>query len=394
MGAATHRKGPLILVTDGWLGNVGDAASYLATTRSLRRALPGARVAIASHHREVVGHLYPELDLAPPLDSLAGVSWPWSSPADAADRDVAERLVESADLVLAAGGGYLLETYKPEGRIRVYEELLARGKRMMFYAQSIGRFEDAGLRKRLQAVLAAAELILVRDEPSLETVRSQRPGEGVHLTADEAFLFPRARRLSRPRSLFATISLHPWVRNRGGDELRESSLAGLAKSLTRLLSSGAVRRITMASTAQGFAGTGYPLEDDSLAAEVVRAAIPAHLRDRVDLRRDYLRPDAFVELAAQHTAAVSMRMHGAILAALGGTPVLFANASDKARSLSMRTNGAIRGIAGLDALDRVDELLAPLLEDPQGALRSQNEGVEQMRALARTNAELVAGAMS
>jgi polysaccharide pyruvyl transferase WcaK-like protein len=383
----------MILITDGWLANAGDVASYVATTRSLQEALPGTRVAIASHHRGLVGHLYPELDLVPPLDSLAGVTWPWSTPADA-DRDAVERLVDQADLVLAAGGGYLLEPYGPERRIRVYEELLERGKRMMFYAQSIGSFEDAGLRKRLQAVLAAAELILVRDEPSLDVVRSQRPADNVHLTADEAFLFPRTRRLSRPRSLLATISLHPWLGSSGGEELPDSTLRPLAAALTRLLASGAAQRITLASTAQGLGGPAHALEDDALAAQAVCAAVPAHWRVRIDLRSDYLRPDDYAALAAQHTAAVSMRMHGAILAALAGTPVLLANASDKARSLARRTNGAIRGLADADELSRVDELLAPLLEDPRQALHSQDEGVEQMRSLARTNAELVAKGMS
>lgn len=390
----TPHTGPVILITDGWLANTGDAASYLATTRSLREALPGARVAIASHHRGLVGDLYPELDLAPPIDPLAGVSWPWTTPTDVAERDVIEDLVERADLILAAGGGYLLERYQPERRIRTYEELLSRGKRMMFYAQSIGKFEDASLGDRLQTVLNAAELVLVRDEPSLETVCNQRQAENVHLTADEAFLFPRSRRLSRPRSLFVTISLHPWIRNQGGNELGGSLLPGLSAALTRLLASGVVRQITLASTAQGFGGSEWALEDDSVPARAVYMGVPAHWRSRIKLRTDYLRPDRFVELVAQHAAAISMRMHGAILAALGNTPVLLANASDKARSLSHRTEGRIRGLDSLDELDRVDELVAPLLEDPQAARVSQNEAVEQMRALAAANAKFVAEGMS
>src|SRR4051794_5137008 len=125
---------PLVLITEGWLANTGDVASYIATTNSLRRQLPGARVAISAHHRALVGNLYPGLDLVPPLDALTGVSWPWTTREDLAERDVIDQVVDKADLVLAAGGGYLLERYQPEGRIRGFEYLLERGKRLGFFS--------------------------------------------------------------------------------------------------------------------------------------------------------------------------------------------------------------------------------------------------------------------
>jgi polysaccharide pyruvyl transferase WcaK-like protein len=122
-------------------------------------------------------------------------------------------------------------------------------------------------------------------------------------------------------------------------------------------------------------------------------AIPAHRRNQVDLRGDYMRPDRYAELVAAHTAAISMRMHGAIIAAVSGTPVLMANASDKAQALASRTGGGMRGIESREDLARLDELVRPLLDDPRAALVRQNEAVEQMRTLARTNATLVAGSL-
>ncbi len=388
------RNSPVILITDGWLANSGDAASYIATTESLRRALPGARVAISSHHRGLVGDRYPELDLIPPLDSIAGVRWPWTSAADIAEQDVVEALVEEADVVLTAGGGYLLERYGPEGRIKVYEELLSRGKRLMFYSQSIGRFRDAELGSRLEAVLRAADLVLVRDEPSLEIVSGQRNPENVHLTADEAFLFPSLRRVSRARSLLISASTHPWDRRDGDDELGDDShLPALGRAVGRLLAAGAVHKVTLASTTQGFGGANLALEDDSLASHQLLSGVPAQWRNRVELFSDYLRPDEYAVIAARHTALLTMRMHGAIIAATAGTPTLLANASDKARSLSRRTGGGIGAIASREELDCIDEPLAELLAAPRKALLRQNEAVEQMRAEARRNAELVAAAL-
>lgn len=381
----------MVLIVDGWLANAGDAAINVATTLSLRREVPTARVALAAHHRALVGDRYPELDLLPPIDSLAGVSWPWTSEEDLAEREVIEAAVEEADLVIAAGGGYMLERYQPEGRIRGYEQLLERGKRLVLYAQSIGRFEDPDLRARLGAVLEAAELVLVRDEPSLEIVGEQRAAEGLHLTADEAFLFPAPRWVSRPRSLLLTASLHPWERSGGGEELRDDShLTEIAAALNRMFESGAVRHVTLASTTQGLGGSRWALEDDSLATNTLYAAIPSYWRDRVEVRDGYLSAMEYTELAARHAAVVSMRMHGSILAATARTPVLLANASDKARALSRRTDGGIKGIEGREDLARLDELVAPLLDDTGQARLRQNAAVEQMRTLARLNARLVA----
>lgn len=392
IGSGSSRDpGPFILVTDGWLANAGDVASYLATVRALKQAIPGVRVASASHHRDLVGHLYPELNLAPPLDALAGVRWPWTSDADLAERDAIEGLVARADLALVPGGGNMIEPYRPEGRIRTYEELLARGKRLVFFSQSIGRFRDAGLRRRLGRVLEAADLVLVRDEPSFEIVREQfGEAPNLRLTADQAFLFGAPRRLARARSLLVVASAHLWDRADGESEMAQSGLADLAGSLTRMLEAEMVRNITIASTAQGLGPAGVEIEDDADAGWAVHAAVPANLRNRVTLRTEYLTPEAFTSLAAAHSATVSMRMHGVILAAVAGSLTLLANTSDKARSLSQRTGGRLAGIARGADLGRLDELLAPLLADRRDALRRQGEAVAELRATAETSAALVA----
>ena len=118
--------------------------------------------------------------------------------------------------------------------------------------------------------------------------------------------------------------------------------------------------------------------------------MPANLRNRVTLRTEYLTPEAFTSLAAAHSATVSMRMHGVILAAVAGSLTLLANTSDKARSLSQRTGGRLAGIARGADLGRLDELLAPLLADRRDALRRQGEAVAELRATAETSAALVA----
>src|SRR6202042_3138802 len=97
----------------GWLGNAGDPAINIAMSAALRREIPSARVPLAAHHRSLVGNRYPGLDLVPPIDGAVGVSWPWTTTEDLAEHEVARRLIDEADLVVASGGGYMLERYLP-----------------------------------------------------------------------------------------------------------------------------------------------------------------------------------------------------------------------------------------------------------------------------------------
>jgi polysaccharide pyruvyl transferase WcaK-like protein len=387
--------GQLILVTDGWLANAGDAAIYMAMRESLHGQLPGARIAFSCHHRDLVGDRYPELDQVPPLDPLAGVEWPWTSKRDLAERETIEQLVEEADVVLAPGGGRLLERYRPEGRLRIYEELLARDKRLMFYAQSIGRFNDPELHSRMSAILEAAELVLLRDEPSHAVVLEQRRPENVHLTADEALLLGERRRWrrrtrgERPRSLLVTVTSHPWLSNDGDAEIEKEQLEAIGGSLARLLEAGTVESVCLASTTQGLGGPELALEDDAEPAWAVQHTVPWPLQERVEWRTEYVSASEYMQLAASHGAVISMRMHGAILATVAGAPVLLANASAKARSLCARTGGGITGIESTDDLGRLDELVPPLLADVR-RLSRQEAGLHQVRALAKRNAPLVA----
>ena len=377
---------PLILVTDGWLANAGDVAILLAMRHSLRRAIPGARIVFCAHHRELVGDRYPSLELAPPLDAVADVRWPWTSQRDLAERRVVEQLVEDADLVIVPGGGFLFEHYQPERRLATYEMLLEREAQLAFYAQSIGEFRDAGLRGRLGTILRAASLVLVRERSSYDTVRALCDLTTLHETADEAVLLPSRRRhlLRRQPALLATVSSHPWwMRSSGVRELGDEDIEGVAASLSRVLECRQFKTITLASTTQGLGGERWALEDDAITAAAVRNAMPAPLAERVKLIPGYLSAQQYAALAARHSAVVSMRMHGALLASNVGTPALLANGSDKARGLPA-------GFPVVEELGRLDEHLDELRRNRTDWAAAQAEAVATMRRHASQNARHVA----
>lgn len=380
----------LLLVTDGWLANAGDAAIHLAMRRSLRRRLPGHRVALACHQRALVGDRYPDLDLVPPLDGLVGVRWPWTSDEDLAGARELDALLERADLVVVPGGGFLEEHYGPEPRIRGWEYLLERGKRLAFYSQTIGVFNDPALLGRLVRVLKAAELVLVRDSTSLERLRGL--GVDCELTADEAFLLTRPpRRRRRPRSLLVTASTHPWATPEGAvADVTDEEIALLAEAVARLLERGDARRVTLASTTQGLGGERWALEDDGPAARLIYDRLPAHRRGDVELVTGYVSASDYADLAARHTAAVSMRMHGAILGTVSGALVALANLSAKARDLGHRTAGGIHVVQDHRELAGLDEVLGELLGGPRRARTAQSAALELMREAALRSSGLVA----
>src|SRR5262245_25363533 len=232
--------------------------------KSLSNAIDGARLVFCCHQHRLVGDRYPELELAPPLECLVRDNLPWTDERDHAERDSVERLVAEADLVIAPGGGFLYEHYNPEGRLATYEALLDRGKRLVFYSQSIGEFNDPTMRARLAAILRASALVLVRDQISYETAQGWGGIGGLELTDDASVLLTGRLRpfVRNGRALLATFSLHPWwTGSNGALWLDDSDMQAVAASLTRLLERGLVNRITFASTTQGLSGPRWALED-------------------------------------------------------------------------------------------------------------------------------------
>jgi polysaccharide pyruvyl transferase WcaK-like protein len=387
-----HISRPLILIADGWLANAGDAAILLAMRRSLTRAIPGARLVFCCHQHRLVGDRYGELELAPPLESLIPGSSPWIDERDLEERESLERLVSDADLVIAPGGGFLYEHYGPHHRLASYEWLLERGARLVFYSQSFGEFRNAKLRDRLAAILRASALVLVRDLSSYETAQAWGGIRNLELTADEAFLLTAPRRLVRRRgALLATVSTHPWFLGaEGALPIGDEQIRALAGSLTRLLARRTFEHVTLVSTTQGLGGARWALEDDLIAARQVVAHMRDEVASRVTVVPGYISTGDYIRLAARHSAVLSMRMHGAILAAVAGTPTLLANAAAKVRWLSQKGEPVFETSRSSADLGRLDELLAELLARRRSWMRDQSRAVAGLRRLAARNARLVA----
>ena len=234
---------PRVLVTQAWLANAGDAAIAVALDGMLRAISPEASILHAAFQHDSVGPLIPGLSFVPPLEELLGT--PWAPPAPGWEERGAA-LVESADLVLAQGGGYLVEGYQPWSRIAALAAVAHRGLPIGLVGVTVEPFRSEAARGFLRELLSVAALVDVRDEPSLEVV-TDLGAVGATLGTDLALaLFPRQPSAGERRGVGVVLTDHsPLV----GQRSRVAALAASVLAETARATPG--EQLTLWSTVQG-----------------------------------------------------------------------------------------------------------------------------------------------
>lgn len=231
-----------------------------------------------------------------------------------------------ADLIVSAGGTYLVPHYRLTPKLFELLLALALGKPLVLFTQSLGPFEGRS-RSLLRYVLRGAVLILLRDELSRRhLVELGISPTRIGVCADAAFaLCPpdiawRARPLADERSARIGISVRDWPHFRGGDTATrmERYIAAMA-GLTCRLAGRRNCEITFISTCQG---VPEYWTDDSRTAERIVARLPDDVRARVAVDKRFRRPEEMVDRMAEFDVFVATRMHAAILALCAGTPVV------------------------------------------------------------------------
>ena len=244
----------------------------------------------------------------------------------------------AADLVVSAGGTYLVPHYDLTPKLFDFLVTLALRRRLVLFTQSLGPFD--GLRQRwlLRFVLRRARLVLVRDERSVGHLRALGVTANVRVAADAAFALAPAGvgaessgRL--PRSPRVAVSVRDWPHFRqgaqAGMERYRAAVAAFAADLVQR--HGA--EVTFLSTCQG---TADYWTDDSAVAERIVALTPAEARAHIAVDRDFRTPTQLLDRLAEFDMVVATRMHAAILALCAGTPVLAIAYEFKTRQLFAR----------------------------------------------------------
>lgn len=344
--------------------NGGDAAILYATVDVLRRAFgESLEVTAADLQAEAAARHHSTLDFCP---SLYGAVTAWTGAgfrrkaamllvlaAAALGRGMLGRLArrplpaairrtlaayEAADAVVSAGGTYLVPHYHLTPKLFDFLVTLALGRPLILFTQSLGPFD--GLRQRwlLRFVLRRARLILVRDERSVGHLRALGVAANVRVAADAAFaLAPAAPARGRPDRLAPApriaVSVRDWPHFRGGAEAgMERYRAAVAAFVTELVQRHGAE-VTFLSTCQGIPDYWT---DDSAEAERIAALVPAELRARIVIDREFRTPARLIDAFAGFDMVVATRMHAAILALAAGTPVLAIAYEFKTRQLFAR----------------------------------------------------------
>jgi polysaccharide pyruvyl transferase WcaK-like protein len=337
-------RSPSFLIVHSHPVNGGDEALLRATMMSIAERWPQSSIQVLCGAADLGARGIPDLQLEADLYDLPTIPYRslyrtsrrvWAAVAHVPGlaratysltrrigswgRKEVEARYREADIVLSAPGGFLHDHYEIAGRLDSLEFALNLGKKVMIFAQSIGPFWKSKSIRRVREVFNRIPVICVRDEISRDHLLACGVAENrIRVTADAAFLLhERAGTCFRPRSGAVRrigLCFRFWPHSTATTEETISKGSALA---ARLLGQ---RETTLhfISTCQGV--PGY-IDDSELAVRVVNA-LPARLRDRCEVdRQRYCTPELQRKLA-ELDAFIGMRLHGCLLAMLGGTPTV------------------------------------------------------------------------
>jgi colanic acid/amylovoran biosynthesis protein len=249
-------------------------------------------------------------------------------------------LYQDADLVITTGGTYLVENYSLERRINQFKVGEMLGKRPVFFTQSLGPFENAYNRRKLQPIFARSPLILLRDQRSREHLLDLVDDpEKCHVVADAVFALADVERvkaltiIGRPAlSGRVGISVRHWhyVRDgEGGMGRYIDSVRAIATSLVR----DHGKQVTFISTCQGVPEYAH---DDSKTAEVIVSGLAPEIAEHVTVDASFHTPEQLMAVVKDFDFVVATRMHMMIMSLCVGTPVLPIAYEFKTKELAKR----------------------------------------------------------
>jgi colanic acid/amylovoran biosynthesis protein len=299
--------GPRILVTDAMPVNGGDEALVVGLRNALLHRWPAAQITLLCHRADESRRILPGVPIEPALEPHDGL-------------EKIECLYRRADVIISTPGGFLHEHYDFGAALRGFQLALDLNKPLVLFAQSMGPFTRPDTRHAVAAVLQRAALVALRDGLSLRHVLDCGvTGDHVVRVPDAVFLWPRparsphAAKSGPPRR--AALCFRRWPYN---DREAFKETVKKARRLVGHLRAQGIEQFLFLSTCQGIATY---VDDSDLAVRIV-AGLPPSLRDRCIVDRDRHHPEEMIRRLSECDVMISMRLHGCLLAMLGGTPAM------------------------------------------------------------------------
>ncbi|MHB9025863.1 MAG: polysaccharide pyruvyl transferase family protein [Armatimonadota bacterium] len=317
--------------------NGGDEALLRALVLSLAARFPTAAIHLASDRLELTQRYLPDLQFVDEhtfslFETVLAKSHAWlrrRMHARAVERilPASMELLRQADVVISAPGGFLQDRYSLTRRLRGFEVALDLGKPVIVLAQSVGPFWKRRSIRRVRQIFNRLTAITVRDEISAKyLIDCGVAPEKIRVTADIAFLWH-----DLDSSLFVQkqvavhrdigLSFRTWNHGASSDDQTIEKAAALCRHLLR----NPEVRLHFLSTCQGIPA----YTDDSAMAGKIVQALPPPLASRCHIIPGRFTPPELIRQLGAFEAYIGMRLHGCLLAMLGGTPAMGIGYEDK-----------------------------------------------------------------
>ncbi len=239
------------------------------------------------------------------------------------------RLFQTADLIISSPGGYLHDFYYYQARFLTFKLLFFLKKPLFLIAQSIGPFWKEALFENNRNILNQVQAISVREAYSYDHIQKlgvQRPA--ITITTDQAFALHDPKQLTpkkKPQKPLQIVMNIRWWK----DQAQTTTLIAQAIQFCAWLIETHQTKITFLSTCQGIAD----YRDDSQIAKQIVEQLPKTLHAYITIDDRHYHPLELIQKSSEFDAYIGMRLHGAILAMLGGTPALNIGYEDKTKGI-------------------------------------------------------------
>lgn len=235
-------------------------------------------------------------------------------------RTALKNLLE-AELVLAAGGGYLSDPYRKQFPFWYLEYKCARaaGAKLIFFSQSFGPATKRLSRYFLSRSLRCASLFIARDQLSAANIREFGTPVPLATCPDVALTTERVQPMDHGGPVIG-VSLLRWA-NFHGDAAgsHDAYMNAVQRALESLLSSDAHLGVRLYAT-NSMIGRNA-MDDVSVCVEMHSRLERAGLGDRCTTVPWTAQPAEFSADVGGCELLIASRMHSAVLALAQGTPV-------------------------------------------------------------------------
>ena len=237
---------------------------------------------------------------------------------------------KKADLILSSAGGYIHDFYPIENRLKGFELAIELKKNLVIFAQSVGPFWKDQSKERVKNVFDRIPIILLREHLSEKHLKNIGVSlSNIFVTADAAFIYRKLNPELFVTKIGKVESIAMCFRKWPIQDIESENIISKAVELCIHILRDQQRSITFISTCQGI--DGYT--DDSLLAKKIIARLPLDIRTKCFIDSKRYSPTNLIKQYSKFDAYVGMRLHGSILAMLGGTPAMGIAYEDKTKGV-------------------------------------------------------------